>query len=113
MARILRLMPGLKERAKTLVELTASAAFLARTVPLPFEPKAEAFLTDEAAAMLGRLVPVLAATDFSAAGVDAALRDFAEAEGKKLGQVAQPLRAALDRQHHEPGDRRDAGGFGG
>ena len=30
-ARILRLMPGLKERAKTLVDLTASAAFLARS----------------------------------------------------------------------------------
>src|ERR1700733_8637438 len=81
-ARILALMPGLKERAKTLVDLTASAAFLARSVPLPFEPKAAALLTDEAKAMLGKLVPVLAATDFSAAGVDAALRAFAEAEGK-------------------------------
>jgi glutamyl-tRNA synthetase len=34
-------------------------------------------------------------TDFTAAGVDAALRVFAEQTGKKLGQVAQPLRAAL------------------
>jgi glutamyl-tRNA synthetase len=102
-ARILRLMPGLKERAKTLVDLTASAAFLARTVPLAFEPKAVALLTDEAKAMLGKLVPVLAATDFSAAGVDAALRAFAEAEGKKLGQVAQPLRAALTGSTMSPG----------
>ncbi len=102
-ARILRLMPGLKERAKTLVELTASAAFLARSVPLPFEPKAEALLTEDAKAMLARLVPVLAATDFSAAGVDAALRAFAESEGKKLGQVAQPLRAALTGSTMSPG----------
>jgi glutamyl-tRNA synthetase len=102
-ARILRLMPGLKERAKTLVDLTASTAFLARSVPLPFEPKAAALLTDEAKAMLGKLVPVLAATDFSAAGVDAALRAFAEAEGKKLGQVAQPLRAALTGSTMSPG----------
>jgi glutamyl-tRNA synthetase len=102
-ARILALMPGLKERAKTLVELTASAAFLARSIPLPFEPKAEALLTPEARAVLGRLVTVLAATDFSIAGVDAALRGFAESEGLKLGQVAQPLRAALTGSTMSPG----------
>jgi glutamyl-tRNA synthetase len=101
--RILTLMPGLKERAKTLVDLTASAAFLARHVPLPFEPKAEALLTPEARAMLARLAPVLAATDFSAAAIDAALRGFAETEGLKLGLVAQPLRAALTGSTMSPG----------
>jgi glutamyl-tRNA synthetase len=101
--RILTLMPGLKERAKTLVDLTASAAFLARSVPLPFEPKAEALLTPEARAMLSRLAPALAATDFSTATVDAALRRFAETEGLKLGQVAQPLRAALTGSTMSPG----------
>jgi glutamyl-tRNA synthetase len=100
--RILFLMPGLKERAKTLAELTDSAAFLARDA-VSFEPKAASLLTPEARAMLARLAPVLAATDFSAAGVDAALRAFAEAEGKKLGQVAQPLRAALTGSTMSPG----------
>ncbi|HUW79343.1 MAG TPA: glutamate--tRNA ligase [Acidocella sp.] len=103
MERILRLMPGLKERAKNLEELAVSAAFLARSIPLPFEPKALALLTDDARAMLSRLVPVFEATDFSAAAVDAALRGFAEAEGKKLGQVAQPLRAALTGSTMSPG----------
>ncbi len=102
-ARILALMPGLKERAKSLVELTAAAAFLARTGPLPLEPKAAALLTPEAKAMLGRLAPVLAATDFSAAALDEALRHFAAAEGMKLGQVAQPLRAALTGSTMSPG----------
>ncbi len=102
-ATLLNLMPGLKERAKTLQELTASSAFLARRVPLPFEPKAEALLTAEARAMLGRLLPNLAATDFSVAELDAALRRFAEAEGLKLGQVAQPLRAALTGSTMSPG----------
>jgi glutamyl-tRNA synthetase len=101
--RILALMPGLKERAKTLVELTSSAAFLARAVPLEMEPKAAALLTADAVAMLGRLAPALAATDFSVAGVDAALRAFAEAEGRKLGAVAQPLRAALTGSTMSPG----------
>jgi glutamyl-tRNA synthetase len=102
-ARILTLMPGLKERAKTLLDLTASSAFLARAVPLPFEPKAEALLTPDNRAMLARLIPHLSASDFSSAGVDAALREFAAAEAKKLGQVAQPLRAALTGSTMSPG----------
>ena len=102
-ARIRTLMPGLKERAKTLVELADSAAFLARTIPLPFEPKANALLTPEAKIMLRELADVLETTDFSVVGVDAALREFAEAQGKKLGQVAQPLRAALTGSTVSPG----------
>jgi glutamyl-tRNA synthetase len=102
-ARILMLMPGLKERAKTLLELTASAAFLARQVPLDFEPKAEALLTVEARAMLGRLARALMKTDWSAVELDGALRLFAVEEGLKLGQVAQPLRAALTGSTMSPG----------
>jgi glutamyl-tRNA synthetase len=102
-ARILALMPGLKERAKTLVELAASAAFLARKNPLPFEEKAKALLTPESRKLLGGLRESLAATDFSQASVDAALRAFAEAHGRKLGQVAQPLRAALTGSTTSPG----------
>ena len=101
--RILALMPGLKERAKTLVELAASAAFLARRVKLTFDPKAQAVLTDDAKGMLRDLAGALAATDFSVAGVDAALRLYAEQTGRKLGQVAQPLRAALTGSTTSPG----------
>ncbi len=102
-ARIRALMPGLKERAKTLVELADSAAFLARTPPLTLEAKAAALLTPDARAMLHALAPTLAATDFSVSALDAALRGFAEANGRKLGQVAQPLRAALTGSTVSPG----------
>ncbi|MBN8929485.1 MAG: glutamate--tRNA ligase [Rhodospirillales bacterium 69-11] len=101
--RILALMPALKERAKTVVELADAAAFLARVVPLPFEPKAAAALTPEAKLMLRDLAPALAQTDFSVAALDAALRAFAEATERKLGQVAQPLRAALTGSTVSPG----------
>jgi glutamyl-tRNA synthetase len=101
--RIRTLMPGLKDRAKTLVELAASAAFLARSVPLPFEPKAQAMLTADARALLRELADELAGTDFSPSGVDAALRGYAERTGRKLGQVAQPLRAALTGSTTSPG----------
>ncbi|MBV8703243.1 MAG: glutamate--tRNA ligase, partial [Acetobacteraceae bacterium] len=94
---------GLKERAKTLVELADSAAFLARRTPLPIDAKASALLTGGARAMLRQLGPVLEATDFSAPALDAALRRFAETTGRKLGQIAQPLRAALTGSTTSPG----------
>ncbi|HUN43751.1 MAG TPA: glutamate--tRNA ligase, partial [Acetobacteraceae bacterium] len=101
--RIRTLMPGLKERAKTLVELADSAAFLARTIPLPFEPKAMALLTAEAKLMLRGLAAALDATDFTPPTLDAALRGYAEQSRSKLGQVAQPLRAALTGSTVSPG----------
>ncbi len=93
--RIRALMPSLKERAKTLAELADSAAFLARRMPLKFEPKAQALLTPEAKASLPELAAVLDKTDWTAPSLDAALRGYADAAGQKLGKVAQPLRAAL------------------
>jgi glutamyl-tRNA synthetase len=101
--RIRALMPALKERAKTVVELADSAAFLARTVPLPMEPKAAAALTAEARLMLRAVASALEETDFSVPALDAALRGFAERSGLKLGQVAQPLRAALTGSTVSPG----------
>ncbi|MGC8523877.1 MAG: glutamate--tRNA ligase [Acidibrevibacterium sp.] len=95
-ARILALMPALKERARTLVELAESAAFLARPPPLPMNEKAQALLDAPGArAMLGEVAQTLAAAAFTPAALHDALRGFAEAHGKKLGEVAQPLRAAL------------------
>jgi glutamyl-tRNA synthetase len=67
------------------------------------EPKAAALLTPEARAMLARLTAILEATPFTAPDIDAALRTFADAEGLKLGAVAQPLRAALTGSTMSPG----------
>ena len=103
-ARVLALMPGLKERARTLVELTENAAFLGRHVPLPMNAKAEKLLTPEGRALLGELARDLAVVEpFSPEKIDAALRAFAERGGHKLGQVAQPLRAAVTGSNSSPG----------
>jgi len=103
-ARILTLMPGLKERAKTLVELADSSAFLARSVPLPLDPKAQTQLSDSARIMLRDLAAELAPIEpFDAPEIDAALRRFAERTGMKLGHVAQPLRAAVTGSTMSPG----------
>jgi glutamyl-tRNA synthetase len=102
-ARIRALVPALKERAKTLVELADAASFLAHPLPLPMQPKAAALLTPEARLMLRDVAVRLAATDFSPEAIDAALREYAESSGRKLGQVAQPLRAALTGSTASPG----------
>jgi len=101
--RVRALVPALKQRARTLVELADSAAFLARPLPLPMEPKAAALLTPEARLMLRGLAGALAATDFTPPAIDTALRAFADAGGRKLGEVAQPLRAALTGSTASPG----------
>ena len=101
--RIRRLMPALKERAKTLVELAESAAFLVHPRPVPIAPKAAALLTPEARQMLRDLAAALADCGFTPEAVDAKLRAFAEQTGRKLGQIAQPLRAALTGSVASPG----------
>ncbi|OUI89012.1 glutamyl-tRNA synthetase [Acetobacter sp. DmW_043] len=102
--RLLALMPGLKERARTLVELTENAQFLGRQVPLPFTEKAKKLLTPEALQILDGISRDLAAApDFTAETIDSTLRQFAEREGHKLGQVAQPLRAAVTGSTSSPG----------
>ncbi len=101
--RIETLIPALKERAKTIVELADSAQFLAHPIPLPMQPKAAALLTPEARIQLRALADALDATDFTPAALHAALQAFAEAAGVKLGQVAQPLRAALTGSTTSPG----------
>ncbi len=101
--RIRMLMPGLKERAKTLAELADSSAFLVRPLPLEFEPKAAAMLTQDNKAMLFELAAALGATDFTPPALNDVLRHYAESRGKKLGQVAQPLRAALTGSTMSPG----------
>ena len=101
--RIRALMPQLKERAKTLVELAESAVFLAHPLPLPMQPKAVAQLSADNRLMLREIAAALAATDFSPAALDTALRSYAEQTGRKLGTVAQPLRAALTGSTVSPG----------
>ncbi len=93
--RLLALLPALKERAKTLVDLFHAAAFLAAERPIPMDEKASALFDEEARARLGRLAHALSTIPWTAADLEAALRTFAEDEGVKLGKAAQPLRAAL------------------
>ncbi len=89
-------MPSLKERAKTVVDLTEAAAFYVRPRPLPLDDKARKMVSGEGAMVLGRLGDRLATFEPWARGaLEEDVRALAEAEGLKLGKVAQPLRAAV------------------
>jgi len=89
-------MPGLKERAKTLVDLLDSAYYLTAARPLTLDEKAKGLLGPEARERLATILPALEALpEWTAAATEGAVRAFAESTSVKLGQIAQPLRAAL------------------
>lgn len=104
--RIVRGLNGVKQRARTLVELADSLAFYARAGAPPIsDDKARDLLTPDARAIMAKLVPPLEAqaSDWSEKAIEEAVREFAEANGLKLGQVAQPLRVALTGSSASPG----------
>jgi glutamyl-tRNA synthetase len=103
-AKLLKAMPGLKERAKTLVELMKGAAFLFATRPLTMDDKARQIMADGGKAALASVLQVLeGARNWRAVELEAAVKVHAEAAGLKLGKLAQPLRAALTGTSVSPG----------
>ncbi len=104
LARLPLAIGALKERAKTLVELADRAAFLLDDRPLAMEEKAAKLVTGEAPALLAKTHACLGGVaDWNHDDLAAAVRGLAEAEGLKLGKLAQPLRAALTGRNASPG----------
>src|SRR6201995_2350293 len=78
--QLLRAMPSLKERAKTLIELISGAYFIFADRPLEIEPKAAALLTPETRALIGKLRTALeTVTDWRAETTETAMRRLAQA----------------------------------
>ena len=104
--RISRGIDGVKQRTRTLIELADNLVFYARPGPPPIaDDKARAQLTPEAKALLARLAAALEAeaANWSETQIEDAVRRFVEAQGAKLGQVAQPLRVAMTGSTVSPG----------
>jgi glutamyl-tRNA synthetase len=103
-AQLRRAMPGLKERAKTLLELMKGAGFLFLSRPLPVDDKARQILDQGGRQSLKSLMPVLNGVgSWSAANLESAVKTYAETAAVKLGTLAQPLRAALTGTSTSPG----------
>jgi glutamyl-tRNA synthetase len=95
-AQLKKAMSGLKERAKTLVELKNGAAFLFATRPLAMDDKAKQIMADGGREALQDLQAVLNdCTEWTALATETAVKALAESKAMKLGKLAQPLRASL------------------
>ena len=104
MAKLLRAMGGLKERAKTLVELMNGSRFLFAERPLPMDEKASQIIRDGGHEVLAGVLDVLEQVEnWLAQDIEIAVKNYADSAGLKLGKVAQPLRAALTGTSTSPG----------
>ncbi|MCD6035456.1 MAG: Glutamyl-tRNA synthetase, class Ic [Rickettsiales bacterium] len=95
-ARLIQGMEGLKQRAKTLLELADTALFYATDKPLPFTEQAEKQLSTHGASLLPRLLPLfegLASWEHDA--LESLVKEFTTTEGVKMGDVAQSVRSSL------------------
>ena len=102
--RLARGMASLKPRAKTVQELVEGAMIYAADRPLTPTAKAARLLDDAARRRLAALRRLLAEVDpWSEDGIEEATRGHARAEAVGLGDIAQPLRAALTGRSVSPG----------
>lgn len=103
-ALLQRTMPELKKRASNLNDLANGCLFYLRSRPIPMDEGAIKLLASATPGLLDRARDRFAAqADWSAAALEQAARDMAEQAGLKLGQVAQPLRAAVTGSAQSPG----------
>ena len=99
-----RTMSYLKPRAANLNELAGASTFLFAVRPLPIDADAAPLLAGDALGLLSHLHTALdAAESWDTETLESAVRQVAEDAGVKLGQVAQPLRAALTGKRTSPG----------
>jgi len=102
--QLLTAMPGLKERARTLVELIDNAHFIVAERVLDLDEKAASLLNEVGRANLAALLPKLEnCVDWSEEMLASLIRAHADEAGIKLKDLAQPLRAALTGRATSPG----------
>ena len=102
--RLLQAMPGLKARAKTVLDILDAGRFVFVSRPLDIDDKAGALLDDAARRMLSAMLePLVALEEWSVLEIEVVIREFASASDLKLGKIAQPLRAALTGRTASPG----------
>ncbi|MBN9565392.1 MAG: glutamate--tRNA ligase [Alphaproteobacteria bacterium] len=101
--RLLKGMPGLKIRAKTLCELAESAQFYLLPRPIPISEAAQKLLQGASSNLLAQIHESLSSLkSWDESSLELQMKALAEQLGLKLGQVAQPLRAALTGSSSSP-----------
>jgi glutamyl-tRNA synthetase len=97
LARIVHTIPFVRDGAKTTLDLADAVLFVLKDRPLELPEKTRAQLADpDMAARFTRLRAALGGvTEWTVAGLEAALRAFAESEGVGLGKFGPQLRSVL------------------
>lgn len=103
-SRILRMMEELKQRHKTLVQITDETEFLIESLPFTYDEKAKAQLNEEGKLALSKIASGLRALEhFTAETIEAFCKNLSIGEfGGKLGKVMMPFRAALTGRGSSP-----------
>jgi len=89
-------MDGLKQRAKTLIELAENSLFYVKTPVL--DDEAKKLLNEEGLEILRLMESHLSSfpdTTWTESSLESSARSLADEQNLKLGKIAQPLRAAL------------------
>ena len=94
-ARLRTAMAGLKSRAKTLLELNEAAEFMYADGPRVPDAKAAQVLTPKAKILIKKFILRVETQPWNVLELEKETKAMAEAEGVSLGDIAQPLRAAL------------------
>jgi glutamyl-tRNA synthetase len=101
---LVKAMPLLKEKAKTLGDLAKGTQFLFNQRPLAFDEKATKILDENSIEILKSLMPSLQKlAEWNADQLSQTVRDFCDLEELKLGKVAQPIRCAVAGTPTAPG----------
>ncbi|MEY3268332.1 MAG: hypothetical protein RL480_1092 [Pseudomonadota bacterium] len=99
-----RSMPELKKRSPNLNDLAVGALFYLRSRPIPMDDGAAKLLASATPGVLaGAYARLAGMTDWSTATLEEQVRALADEFGLKLGQAAQPLRAAVTGSSQSPG----------
>lgn len=93
--RVLKGMPGLKSRAKTIVELSENASFYVKE-KIDFDEKSSKLLNEEGKKVVDLFTLELEKQkEWTEESLEACARSYSEKIDLKLGKLAQPIRAAL------------------
>ena len=98
-------LPFLRDRAKTLIELIETAAYLFRSCPLDMDAKAQKALEKEGVSEIlkGVHAQFTSLEDWNRDSIEALLKDYAKIHDLKFGKIAPPLRSALTGSMVSPG----------
>ena len=102
--RLIKGMPGLKIRAKNLIELTEMSLFYVISRPIKIEVQDENILNRNSITLLKKLYKELKNIDnWSEKNIEILIRNYSESQQMKLKDIAQPMRIALSGSNTSPG----------